>query len=103
LLQLIVGNSRLTRYPALNYSNEFLIFFGRIIRACTRFTSQKNTVKGFFRACLTGAENIRRLGRDSKFGKEEVKWQKKESPRPMFQPALATRARPSAAAIAETR
>jgi hypothetical protein len=93
----------LTSLPVLNYDIEFVIFFGRDIRACTGFTIQKNAVKGFFCVCRAGAENIRRLRRDSKFGKEEIIWQKKESPRPMFQPALVQRTSPSAAAIAGTR
>ena len=38
-----------------------------------------------------------------KYGKEEIKWQKKESLRPTFQHVLAIRARHSVAAIAETR
>ena len=38
-----------------------------------------------------------------KYGKEEIKWQKRESPRPTFQQGLAIRARHSAAVIAETR
>ena len=38
-----------------------------------------------------------------KYGKEEIKWQKKESLRPTFQRELATRARHSVAVIAGTR
>ena len=43
------------------------------------------------------------IHRSFKFGKEEIKWQKKESLRPTFQRELATRARHSVAVIAETR
>ena len=38
-----------------------------------------------------------------KYGKEEIKWQKRESLRPTFQRVLAIKARHSVAAIAETR
>jgi len=43
------------------------------------------------------------IDKSFKYGKEEIKWQKRESLRPTFQHGLAIRARHSVAAIAETR
>lgn len=43
------------------------------------------------------------IDKSFKYGKEEIKWQKKESLRPTFQRELATRARHSVAVIAGTR
>jgi len=87
----------------LIYSNEFVIFFGRIIRACTRFTIQKNAVNRIVMRLANRGREHPIIDKSCKYGKEEIKWQKKQSPRPMFQPALAQRTSPSAAAIAGTR
>jgi hypothetical protein len=43
------------------------------------------------------------INKRREFGKEEIKWQKKESQRPMFQHVRVIRARRSAAAIAGTK
>ena len=83
---------------------SFSDFFGRIIRACTRFTIQK---KGYLKRTVMRLANRGRghpmIDKSFKYGKEEIKWQKKESLRPTFQRELATKARHSVAVIAETR
>ena len=80
-----------------------MIFFGRIIRACTRFTIQKNTVNRIVMCLANRGREHPMIDKSFKYGKEEIKWQKRESPRPTFQRVLAIRARHRFAAIAETR
>jgi hypothetical protein len=80
-----------------------VIFFGRIIRACTRFTIQKNNVKRIVMRLANRGRGHPMIDKSFKYGKEEIKWQKRESLRPTFQHVLAIRARRSVAAIAETR
>jgi hypothetical protein len=66
-------------------------------------SGRKNTVKRTVMRLANRGREHPMLDKSFKYGKEEIKWQKKESLRPTFQRGLATRARHSVAAIAETR
>jgi hypothetical protein len=64
---------------------------------------RKNTVKRTVVRLANRGRGHPMIDKSFKYGKEEIKWQKKESLRPTFQRELATRARHSVAVIAETR